>query len=86
MIGVDIRISSQGVLFALLMVASICPTIGADDGYDLWMSYKKLNDATMIREYQQTLSSIVIQDSSDTLNVIREEVAKGLEDVPGITR
>jgi len=84
MIRVDMRSSLQDMLFALCIVISVCPIVSADDGYDLWMSYKKLDDVRILKEYQQAFSSIVIQGDSDTLRVIREEVKKGLKELLGV--
>ena len=84
MIGADIRLSLRDAFFGLLVVVCVCPMIDADDGYDLWMSYRKLDDATMTRAYQQALSSIVIQGRSDTLDIVREEVEKGIEGLLGV--
>jgi len=72
------------VFLAILLAASMCPVMSADEGYDLWMSHRKLDDATMIREYRQALSSIVIQGRSDTLDVVREEVKKGMAGLLGV--
>ena len=70
--------------FVLLIVVSVCPMVNADDGYELWMSYRQLDDAIRLKEYRQVLSSIVIQSNSETLNIIREEVSKGLDGLLGV--
>jgi alpha-glucuronidase len=69
--------------FVFCILALICPRAGADDGYNLWMSYKKLDDPTILKEYQQAFSSIVVQGESETLNVVREEIKKGLNGLLG---
>jgi alpha-glucuronidase len=51
----------------------------ADDGYGLWMYYRKLDDATTLKKYRQVFSSIVIEGQSETLRIVREEVKKGLD-------
>jgi alpha-glucuronidase len=84
MVGVDMRLSLQEAFFALLTAAFVCPPIGAEEGYDLWMSCRKLDDATMIGEYRQAFASIVIQGRSDTLDIVHEEVAKGMERLLGV--
>jgi hypothetical protein len=50
-IGVDMKCSLQQVFLALCIVASACPVISADDGYNLWMSYRQLDDEMMLKEY-----------------------------------
>jgi alpha-glucuronidase len=78
------KLSWQIVLIMLLSVASVCPIIRADDGYDLWMSHKKLDDSAILDEYRQAFSSIVIEGDSETLDIVREEVKKGLDGLLGI--
>ena len=47
------------------------------------MSYKKLDDAKMLKEYQRAFSSIVVQGESETLNIVRKEVKEGLDGLLG---
>jgi len=78
------RLSLKNAIFTLLIVISICPMIRADDGYDLWMSCKKLDDEAILEEYRQAFSSIVIEGDSETLGIVREEVKKGLGGLLGV--
>jgi alpha-glucuronidase len=73
----------KNALFVLCLTALVCSTAMAEDGYKLWMSYKKLDDAAMLKEYQQAFSSIVVQGESETLNIVREETKKGLDGLLG---
>lgn len=74
---------SKNILLVLCIVVSVCPVAGADDGYGLWMSCRKLDDATKLKEYQQAFSSIVIEGQSETLGIVRAEVKKGLDGLLG---
>jgi len=78
-IGVNIKYSLQNILLVLCIVVSVCPVASADDGYGLWMYYRKLDDATTLKKYRQVFSSIVIEGQSETLRIVREEVKKGLD-------
>jgi alpha-glucuronidase len=77
------KYSLKSILFVLCVVVSVCPTASADDGYGLWMSCRKLDDATKLKEYEEAFSSIVIEGKSETLSVVREEVKKGLDGLLG---
>jgi alpha-glucuronidase len=55
----------------------------ADDGYELWMKYKKINDANLLNEYQKTISSIVVIGKSRTCQIIRDELQRGLSGLLG---
>jgi alpha-glucuronidase len=73
----------KSALFALCIAVLVCSTARADDGYKLWMSYKKLDDAKTLEEYKQVFSSVVIEGQSETLGIVREEVKKGLDGLLG---
>jgi alpha-glucuronidase len=70
-------------LLVLCIVVLVCPMAYADDGYGLWMSCRKLDDANTLGEYRQAFSSIVIEGQSETLSIVREEVKKGLDGLLG---
>ena len=74
----------SGVFSAFLIVVSVCPILSADDGYDLWMSYGKLDDSAILDEYKQAFSSIVIEGDSETLGIVREELKKGFKGFLGV--
>jgi alpha-glucuronidase len=73
------KLSLRAAFFALLIVVSFCPFISADDGYNLWLSCKKLENAAKLQEYRQAFSFILIEGDSETLGIIREELKKGLD-------
>ena len=73
----------KNILLASYLVVSICKIVSADDGYGLWMSCKKLDDTTELKEYQPIFSSIVIEGQSETLGIVREEIKKGLDGLLG---
>jgi len=78
------KLSLPAAFFVLLIVVSFCPFISADDGYSLWLSCKKLENVAMLPEYQRTFSSIVIEGDSETLDIVREELKKGLDGLLGV--
>jgi alpha-glucuronidase len=73
----------KNVLLMYCIMFLVCPKVYADDGYGLWMSCRKLDDANTLREYRQAFSSIVIEGQSETLSIVREEVKKGLDGLLG---
>jgi alpha-glucuronidase len=77
------KYSLKNIFFVLCIVVLVCPTAGADDGYGLWLSCRKLDDAKTLKKYRQAISSIVIEDQSETLDIVREEVKKGLDGLLG---
>ena len=78
------KLSLQAVLFALLIVVSFCPFISADDGYNLWLSCKKIDNTAILQEYRQAFSSVVVEGDSEKLSIVRDELEKGLEGLLGV--
>ncbi len=66
------------ILFVFCLVAFSNNIIYADDGYDLWMKYNKINDKMKLQEYQQTLSYFIYSGDSKTGEIIKKEIQKGM--------
>lgn len=50
----------------------------ADDGYDLWLRYPRVTDASLLSEYRAAISYLVGAGDSPTIRVAREELGAGL--------
>ena len=62
-------------LYGMLLVLCIpffsqCNLLYADDGYDLWMKYKKTEDANRLAEYQQSITSVIVEGRTETCRII----------------
>lgn len=57
----------------LLFAASIAK---AEDGYDLWLRYKPVEDAKRLTEYKSLFSKISISGNSVTEQIIKDELTK----------
>jgi alpha-glucuronidase len=71
------------IAFLLLLLASF--QLRAEDGYDLWLRYKTINNAKLLAAYRNMISGINITGSSPTLLASKEELEKGLSGVLGKT-
>jgi len=71
------------LLFLFVTLSSLCHTVFADDGYNLWLKYPKVDDKERLREYRQTISSVVVSGKSSTCQIIRDELKKGLSGLLG---
>jgi alpha-glucuronidase len=60
-----------------------CRALLADDGYDLWLKYKKIDDTQKLEEYRQKISHYDVFGSSPTCEAIRYELKKGLNGLLG---
>jgi alpha-glucuronidase len=65
-------------LYAFIFLV-FCRVLFANDGYDLWLKYKKIDDPQRLKEYKQKLYNYHVTGSSPTRNAIRFELKKGLE-------
>jgi alpha-glucuronidase len=54
-----------------------------EDGYDLWLRYRRVSDATRLREYRAAVSHLVIAGDSPTMVVTRQELTAGLRGLLG---
>ena len=55
----------------------------ADDGYDLWLKYKKIDDERMLTLYRNATSDVILPGDSPTLRIIRDELKGGLNGLLG---
>ncbi len=51
----------------------------ADDGYELWMKYKKIEDANRLAEYQKSITSVIVKGQTKTCRIIEDELKRGLD-------
>jgi alpha-glucuronidase len=68
----------QGLFFFLLMIHT--PAIG-EDGYQLWLRYEPVSDASRLKEYTTCFKALLVEGSSRTMEVARDEIflaTKGL--------
>ncbi len=56
----------------------------ADDGYELWLKYRKVNDELLLKQYRETIACIIVPGESQTLRIIRGELKRGLDVMFGV--
>jgi len=71
-------------ILALTCALIVVPTASrADDGYDLWLRYGRVADVARLAEYRASITSLVIEGNSATLQVVRDELVAGLRALLG---
>jgi alpha-glucuronidase len=65
-------------------------TLGAEDGYKLWMRYDPISDKALLGRYNKSISGLMIEGSSPTMLIAGEEIRNGLatmlgKEIPRIT-
>ena len=51
----------------------------ADDGYELWLKYRKIQNPTVLSEYRQSITSFYVHGQGPTCAVIKDEMQRGLD-------
>ncbi|GAB2534224.1 alpha-glucuronidase family glycosyl hydrolase [Rufibacter soli] len=70
----------KSVYFSLLFLCLFLTlqTAQAEDGYELWQRYKRVSNPETLKQYGQLLEETVVQGNSPTLQIVRNELQKGL--------
>ncbi len=55
----------------------------AEDGYRLWLRYDKIDDAALLQQYRNQISSVIISDASPAFSVAKKELLSGLHGLLG---
>ena len=44
----------------------------ADDGNELWLKYRRINDEHLLKGYREAIACVVLPGESETLRIIRK--------------
>jgi alpha-glucuronidase len=58
--------------------------VKAENGYDLWLRYKKISNNSLIDQYKRQINSPVVLGSSQTIIIIKTELAQAFSGLIGI--
>jgi alpha-glucuronidase len=72
----------RSLALAALLLAAAAP-LRAEDGYDLWLRYARVQDAARLAEYRATLAHAAVPGASPTLRAARDELRRGLAGLLG---
>ena len=65
--------------FTILVLAIlIAAPARAEDGYELWLRYHRIDDAALLRTYQSAVTTLIVPGKSATARVTATELARGL--------
>jgi alpha-glucuronidase len=84
-----IRFAAVRGVFALAL--AVAPSVWAqqapanEDGYDLWLRYRRVTDAARLAEYRASASQLVVSGGTPTINAARSELTKGVGGLLGKT-
>lgn len=69
----------------LVLVLFAFSGYGQKNGYDLWLSYKKIDNETIVDQYKSQLKNVIIYDAGETTAVIDFELKTALKKMMGVT-
>ena len=55
----------------------------ADDGYQLWLKYREIENKELLMQYRGAVSSFIVTGESETCAAARDELNKGLRGLLG---
>src|SRR6187401_93662 len=68
----------------LLIIFILLPALlKAEDGYDLWLRYKKVSSNLLLDQYKKQIIAPVVLGSSQTIAIIRSELAQAFSGLTG---
>lgn len=70
------------IIFTLLVVLA-ASKLWAEDGYDLWLRYKPVENKNRLASYRQLVTTIQVNGNSATLQAAKEELLLGLKGLTG---
>jgi alpha-glucuronidase len=53
-------------------------TIEGDDGYELWLRYRQVDNLDRLAQYRQAICSVTVLGESATAEIVRSELAQAL--------
>ncbi len=70
----------------LLIILIFLPALlKAEDGYDLWLRYKKISNNSLLGQYKKQITSPVVLGSSQTITIIKTELSKAFSGLTGFS-
>ena len=66
---------------ALLIYTCLFFCASAEDGYDLWLRYKKIDNVNLLNQYKKQIIAPVVLGKSATIAIAKNELEKGLKGI-----
>jgi alpha-glucuronidase len=67
----------------LLSVATLKNNMKNEDGYELWLRYREVDDPTRLSQYREAIQSVVVFGKSETIEIIRRELSQAIPSLLG---
>jgi alpha-glucuronidase len=74
---------TRAFLLAVAMLAMLGAPVRAEDGYDLWLRYRRIDDAALLTEYRAAATQLIVGGDGPTMLAARDELTAGLAGLLG---
>ncbi|MBX2900760.1 MAG: alpha-glucuronidase [Cyclobacteriaceae bacterium] len=71
----------RSIFLAWLCICSL--SAQAEDGYQLWLRYEPIQNVTLIKQYKNTIRTIVLAGESPTVRILQQELNTGIKSMLG---
>jgi len=77
-----LKSSLYSTLFTLFLIAAVnVQAQTTDDGYRAWLRYVKVDDAGLLKDYQDMMKAVVLRGESETVRAVQNELQQA---IPGL--
>ena len=78
-----VRLFFRAASLLCALVLGMAPAARGEDGYDLWLRYRRVADPARLAEYRAAAAELVVDGRSPTLDAVRDELGRGLRGLLG---
>jgi alpha-glucuronidase len=74
---------SRRLALLAIIVLFLSPSAQAEEGYELWLRYPLIPDASLLKHYQASAASLLVAGDSATVRAAQKELERGLRGLLG---
>src|SRR5215216_1608168 len=68
----------RGLMTVVLILALTPVSARGEDGYELWLRYQRVSDATLLKQYRSAVTTVIVSGESATMRAASSELTRGL--------
>lgn len=72
-------ITSMRIVLITIILLCLKTLSVAENGYDLWLRYVKISEASVLAQYKTSATQIIVEGTSETMAAVKSELSKGLD-------
>ena len=79
----DLKVGLYRLCATTLLLGLAATAARAEDGYELWMRYRRVADAAVLKQYRSAVTSLLVSGDSATARAVSGELVRGLNGLLG---